>query len=194
MICYFVRHGKDDESVRGGWSQSSLTVEGFAQAEKLAQHIHGQNWEIRNVFSSDLPRAMQTAYPVAAQLHLPIIPMPDFREANNGDLSGMKNEMATQLYPGLFWNTLAWDQKYPGGESPQEFYERIYKAWDSFQRKVIERDENVLLITHGGVINVILSIVNGEVYSNKMQPRKIRNTEILALRFQNGVWEELKSE
>lgn len=160
MICYFVRHGKDDESVRGGWSQSSLTVEGFAQAEKLAQHIHGQNWEIRNVFSSDLPRAMQTAYPVAAKLHLPIIPMPDFREVNNGDLSGMENEMAAQLYPGLYWNTLEWDQKYPGGESPHEFYKRIYKAWDSFQKKVIERSENVLLVTHGGVINVILSIVN----------------------------------
>ena len=35
MICYLVRHGKDDDSVRGGWSDYSLTkvdrccMEGF---------------------------------------------------------------------------------------------------------------------------------------------------------------------
>lgn len=29
MICYLVRHGKDDDSVRGGWSKSPLSDEGI---------------------------------------------------------------------------------------------------------------------------------------------------------------------
>ena len=35
MICYLVRHGKDDDTVRGGWSQQPLTDEGKVQAAEL---------------------------------------------------------------------------------------------------------------------------------------------------------------
>ena len=96
----------------------------------------------------------------------------------------------SKLYPGLYWNTLGWEQRYPGGESPKEFYERISTAWDAFQKMVLEQNENVMLVTHAGVINVILSIVNGEKYSNKTALRKIRNTELIALEYQGKVWIE----
>lgn len=62
----------------------------------------------------------------------------------------------------MYWNTLAWEEKYPDGESPREFYERIRNAWDAFQNEIIERKENVMLVTHGGVMHVILFIVKGE--------------------------------
>lgn len=190
MICYLVRHGKDDGTVRGGWSQQPLTVEGKAQADKLASFVQRCDLGIKRIYSSDLLRAMQTAQPVADKLHLPIIPMPEFREVNNGDFAGMKNEMANKMYPGLYWNTLDWEQRYPSGESPREFYERISTAWDAFQKKALEQNENVLLVTHGGVINVILSIVNGEKYSNKTTMRKIPNAELIALEYQGKGWTE----
>lgn len=190
MICYLARHGKDDETLRGGWSQSPLTCEGKTQAEDLANFIQSTDLEIRHISSSDLLRAMQTAQSVAEKLYLPVIPMPEFREVNNGELAGMKNELAAKIYPGLFWNTLGWDQRYPGGESPKNFYERITKAWEAFQKEISERNENVMLVTHGGVINVILSIVNGQEYSNKTAMRKIRNAEMLALEYQSGEWKE----
>ena len=190
MICYLVRHGKDDGTVRGGWSQQPLTVEGKAQADKLASFVQRCDLGIKRIYSSDLLRAMQTAQPVADKLHLPIIPMPEFREVNNGDLAGMKNELANKMYPGLYWNTLGWAQRYPGGESPREFYERISTAWDAFQKMALEQNENVLLVTHGGVINVILSIVNGEEYSNKTTMRKIQNAELIALEYQGKGWIE----
>lgn len=190
MICYLVRHGKDDDTVRGGWSQQSLTDVGKAQADELANFVQKSDLEIKHIYSSDLQRAMQTAQSVADKLHLPIIPMQEFREVNNGDLAGMKNDLASKLYPGLYWNTLGWEQRYPGGESPKEFYERISTAWDAFQKMVLEQNENVMLVTHAGVINVILSIVNGEKYSNKTALRKIRNTELIALEYQGKVWIE----
>ena len=190
MICYLVRHGKDDGTVRGGWSQQPLTNEGKEQKDELASFVQGSDLAIKHIYSSDLLRAMQTAQSVADKLHLPIVPMPEFREVNNGDLAGIKNELANKMYPGLYWNTLDWEQRYPGGESPREFYERISTAWDAFQKMALNRNENVLLVTHGGVINVILSIVNGEKYSNETIMRKIRNVELIALEYQGKGWKE----
>ena len=190
MICYLVRHGKDDGTVRGGWSQQPLTNEGKAQADELASFVQGSDLAIKHIYSSDLLRAMQTAQSVSDKLHLPIVPMPEFREVNNGDLAGIKNELANKMYPGLYWNTLDWEQRYPGGESPKEFYERVSTAWNAFQKMVLEQNENVMLVTHGGVINVILSIVNGEKYSNETIMRKIRNVELIALEYQGKGWKE----
>lgn len=47
-----------------------------------------------------------------------------------------------------------------------------------------------MLVTHGGVMHVILSIVKGEIYSNQASPRKIRNAELIALKYQSGKWTE----
>ena len=55
---------------------------------------------------------------------------------------------------------------------------------------VLEQNENVMLVTHAGVINVILSIVNGEEYSNKTAMRKFQNAELLALEYQGKGWKE----
>lgn len=190
MICYLVRHGKDDDTLRGGWSQQPLTDEGEVQAAELADFVQKSGLGIQQIYSSDLLRAMQTAQIVADSLRLPIAPKPEFREANNGNLAGMKNELAAVQYPGLYWNTLAWEQQYPGGESPKEFYERIRCAWDVLQKDILERNENVMLVTRGGVMHVILSIVKGEIYSNQASPRKIRNAELIALKYQSGKWTE----
>lgn len=194
MICYLARHGKDDDTVRGGWSQHPLTDEGKAQAEELASLVQSKDLGIMHVYSSDLPRALQTAQPVAEKLHLPVIPMPEFREVNNGSLAGMKNDLANEMYPGMYWNTLDWEQPYPDGESPRDFYERISAAWETFQKEILERNENVLLVSHGGVIHIILSIVNHENYSNKAAQRKIRNAELLVLEHQGEEWKERKIE
>lgn len=188
MICCLVRHGKDDDTVRGGWSQQPLTDEGEVQAAELAVFVQKSGLGIQQVYSSDLLCAMQTAQIVADSLRLPIVPKPEFREVNNGNLAGIKNELAAEQYPGLYWNTLAWEQQYPGGESPKEFYERIRCAWDVLQKDILERNENVMLVTHGGVMHVILSIVKGEIYSNQASPRKIRNAELIALKYQSGKW------
>lgn len=180
---YLVRHGADDETIRGGWSEHPLTDEGFAQAERLAEYAEW-NLNVNQLYSSDLRRAMQTAEPVAQRLGLPIIPAPEFRETNNGELAGMKHELACQRYPGLYWNTLDWEQSYPGGESPKNFYERVKAGWEELQKQ----EGDTMLVTHGGVINVILSIISGLPYSNKRHRWKIKNAQIITLTYRNGVW------
>ncbi|MBQ9120989.1 MAG: histidine phosphatase family protein [Clostridia bacterium] len=195
MVCYLVRHGKDDGSVRGGWSSSPLTEEGVQQVNTLVEYLDKVqiSFEIKHVYSSDLERAKQTASPIAKRLHLPITLLSEFREANNGVLAGMDNERAKLLYPGLFWNTLEWEEKYPGGESPKDFYERICNAWGYYANEWARQNENILLVTHSGVMNIILSLIHGEEYSNRSKARKIPHTTLVPLTFEHGHWIEISN-
>ena len=194
MICMLARHGKDDESVRGGWSQHSLSEEGMRQARELAGRLLTQknSYSLSRIYSSDLVRAAQTAQIVGDRLGLAVTLLPDFREVNNGLLAGMKNDLAEDRFPGLYWNQLAWEQTYPEGESPKAFYERIADAWERFSCELVSGKENVFLVTHGGVIQVILSLINNVPYTNKAPVRKIPYAGSVALIFEDGKWMELK--
>ncbi len=169
MICYLIRHGKDDDSVRGGWSGTPLTDTGTEQINQLADFISDRQKKLNivRIFSSDLLRARQSAEIIAVRNGLDVTYLPSFREVNNGELAGMKNSDALKKYPNLFWKKLEWEEKYPNGESPRDFYERIEKAWGQFRLAVKKSNGNVALVTHAGVIEVILSLVNGVEFTNK---------------------------
>lgn len=188
MVCYLVRHGQDDETVRGGWSNHPLSETGIQQAEQLAEKMN--ELAVGKIYSSDLCRAMQTAQILADWLHFPVVPLPQFREVNNGDLAGMNNNLALERYPGLFWNQLGWEENYPNGESPKQFYERIRTAWEAFSQRMLSENENVVLVTHSGVIHVILSLLNGSPYTNKEKQRKIPYASMVSLAYENGAWKE----
>ena len=194
MFIYLVRHGKDDDTVRGGWSQCALTTEGMHQVAALTDYIgvNANLLKIRHIYSSDLPRAFQTAQPISDKLGLEIVYTPQFREVNNGVLAGMKNDVALLKYPNLFWNQLDWDQCYPEGESPKEFYERIHNAWLEFSKRIALSNENVVLVTHGGVINVIRAIIEDRKYNNREKHKSVNYTEFIKLSYENDKWHEVQ--
>lgn len=184
MTCYLVRHGKDDDSVRGGWSSAPLTNDGIMQVKQLAQNFLSKDrLNVGRIYSSDLRRAMQTASILSEALSIPVTKKPEFREVNNGILAGMDNRIAAECYPGLYWSTLEWDQPYPSGESPCQFYNRISNAWRKLKIEFQDTNHDFILVTHGGVINIILCIENGIPFSNKKTPFPIRNAEMIAVRF-----------
>lgn len=180
MKIIFVRHGKDDDRYRGGWSKADLTPEGTEQAKLLAEYLKENNREyrIRQIISSDLTRAMSTAQFISAELDLPIQKEIQLREMNNGDLAGMLNDEALRRYPGLFFSSLKMNEPYPNGESPNDFFIRIKKWFDEFTAEYKNTDKNVLAVTHGGVINIIYHLVNGKEWSNKCQTFKTSNCSI----------------
>ena len=182
MTVYLVRHGRDDDTVRGGWSDASLSAVGISQAEALAARLKSDEaFHAGVIYTSDLPRAKETAQILGEALSLPVIDRPAFRETNNGVLAGMKNEIADEKYPNLYWNSLGWNQTYPEGESPHSFYKRIMGAWKAFRREVENKSHDVILVTHGGVINVILHIERGMWYSNKRRGFYTPNAGIVAV-------------
>lgn len=180
MKFIFIRHGKDDDRYRGGWSNLDLIDEGYEEASRLFSYLlkEKNNLNIKKIVASDLKRAVSTANIINDKLNLPIELDSDLREMNNGDLTGMLNEEALVKYPGLFFNTLDMNEKYPNGESPIEFYNRI-KDW--FYKTIeLYKDESgsIIFITHGGVINIIYYLVNNLNWSNKEKSFKINTCSI----------------
>lgn len=191
MNILFVRHGKDSDQHRGGWSQLDLLPEGKREAEALADHLvrHKEDYHFTKMITSDLKRAETTATILAETLQLPLEKESTLRETNNGDLAGMLNSEADQKFPHLYFRSLAMDEHYPNGESPREFYQRI-KTW--FQRFLQENnnsDETQIVVTHGGVINIIYHLVNQIEWTNKSNLFHVKHCSISLLNTKTLVFE-----
>lgn len=193
MIIYLVRHSKDDDNYRGGWSNLGLVEEGVNQSRILAEYLYKnkENYNIDTLISSDLRRAVETINEISLKLNIPVKFLSEWRENNNGILAGMLNREALQKYPGLFFNTLQMDERYPSGESPIEFYNRIKNAYQTLCDEMIngEIGPNVMLVTHGGVINIIYYIINGLKWSNKCATLcEMSSTGIHTVEYISGSW------
>ena len=126
MAIYFVRHGKEEEGFRGGWSQKSLDDEGKRQAQILSEYLYEnkERFNITRIISSNLNRAEETAFYIANKFEMKAELNQEWREHNNGIMAGISNEEAEIKFPGLYFNTLGMDERYPMGESPREFSNR----------------------------------------------------------------------
>ena len=183
MKIFFVRHGKDDENFRGGWSGLGLVPEGVEQTKMLARYLVEKKEEYRiiRIVSSDLPRAKETAEILAKELEQPMTTDERLREADNGKLAGMPNEEALVKYPGLFWSTLKLEECYPGGESPNMFFTRIKSWFEAFLNVCKDAEGNVLVVTHGGVINIVYHLVRNMEWSNTKKSVPVGNCSVHVL-------------
>lgn len=192
MAIYLVRHGRDDEGYRGGWSQRGLNTEGYKQSEKLGRYLkeNRSTYNIHCIISSDLPRALDTAGELANELGIPAEPSSDWREMNNGIIAGMPNEIVDERYPGLYFSGLRMDERYPGGESPLEFYARIKEAFTRLCAEQATRnpDENMIVVTHGGVINIIYHLLKGVEWTNRSSKSPASYTSLHKIELLAGGW------
>ena len=180
MTIYLVRHGKDDDMFRGGWSNHGLLPIGVEQAYALAKEITIADMYVDRIYSSDLQRAAETAEILSNCLGCPIEYIPELREVDNGVLAGMENNLADVCYPGLYWSTLDYDECYPNGESPEMFYNRIKTAWLELKsRRLKQATKDALLVTHGGVIEAILCVENDVRFFNKTRRFSAPNAKLI---------------
>lgn len=118
-----------------------LSERGLAQAAALARRLAGE--PIAALWSSDLPRAWQTAVAIASGRAIRAEPL--LQERNFGDWRG-------QPYDSLAFDPLAALEAPPGGESAQAFDERIAQAWAQAEAAAAELPGALALVTHGLVI------------------------------------------
>ncbi|BBD22379.1 histidine phosphatase superfamily (branch 1) [Streptococcus constellatus subsp. constellatus SK53] len=156
-------------------------------ANYLAQHK--ENYHFTKVITSDLKRAETTAMILAEKLQLPLEKVRDLRETNNGDLAGMLNSEADQKFPHLYFRSLAMDEHYPNGESPIEFYQRIKTWFELFLKENHNSDETQIVVTHGGVINIIYHLVNKREWTNKSRLFLVKHCSISLLNTETLVFE-----
>lgn len=161
---HIVRHGQDEKNKLGGWSENHLIDEGINQVNKLKDEID-DNYDL--FISSDLTRCVETSNIINEKLNMDIIYDSNYREVNNGDLKNLTLEEFNNKYPGLYFSSLDMDEKYPNGESPNDFYNRVSKAFIDLLENNIGK--KILLVTHGGVITVLLCLIKGYKYSNYLK-------------------------
>lgn len=184
MNIYFVRHGKDDENYRGGWSQIPLIEEGVMQVNALGEMLKAANLNCVQIISSDLLRAKQSANILGHQLGVKVTFDSALREINNGALANLTNMECEQKYPGLYFNSLRMDEAYPLGESPQIFYKRISDWFDDVLKN--EKPESQIIVTHGGVIRIIYHLVNQEKWTNQTTKYPVANASVHHLSLVDG--------
>ena len=191
MNILFVRHGKDSDQHRGGWSQLDLLPEGKREAEALADYLaqHKEDYHFTKIITSDLKRAETTATILVEALQLPLEKESSLRETNNGDLAGMLNSEADHKFPRLYFRSLAMDEHYPNGESPREFYQRIKTWFQRFLQENDDSDETQIVVTHGGVINIIYHLVNQIEWTNKSNLFHVKHCSISLLNTKTLVFE-----
>lgn len=160
-MIYLVRHGLDDESYIGGWSDIDLIDEGVKQIENSREFIIN-NLKIKRIITSDIKRAMSTAQIINKQLELPLEIDRNLRELDKGYYTGVKKDSLTKEEKEFIKNITIYDI-YPNGESMKGFYERIVKIIPT-----LINYENSLVVTHRGVINMIYYYLNNiDVDMNK---------------------------
>ena len=163
---HLVRHGQDEQDKMGGWSDNHLTTLGIKQIQDLIPQID-DHYDL--FVASDLVRTKETAEILNCKLNMNINYDPGFRETNNGCYKNMSKAEFNEHHYKRF-TELEENESFGGGDTPNTFYNRVK---DSFIT-LLENNKNkkILLVTHGGVISVILCLVKGVEYSNhvKMHP------------------------
>ena len=181
-----IRHGQSTwnrERRIQGQLDPPLSEEGRAQARRLGRRLAGRPFA--GFYSSDLKRAFETAEAIAAATGSQPQPDESLREIYLGDWEGLRTDEISEKYPEAWASWVKepdWDIV-PGGERAADFEVRVAAAIDGiFQR---HEHGDVLVVTHGGVIQIALQRIVGN-RSQGIFPFKIQNTSMSVLEKRNG--------
>jgi broad specificity phosphatase PhoE len=150
-----------------GWTDTDLSARGESQIELLADHFNRAHGHIDALYSSPLIRARRTAEAIGALTgHTPIL-LDDLREMYFGELDGRPFEELKEAYAHLLEadeNSAIEDFVWPSGESRTGFTSRVLRVTNAIARRHPGRAVGV--VTHGGVIATLLTILHGESPAN----------------------------
>ena len=158
-----VRHGETAWNVDTriqGHIDIPLNDTGRWQARQLARAL--ANEPIAAIYASDLQRAHATAQEVADATGAPLVADPGLRERSFGELQG---RTFVQIEADLPEQALRWRKRDPdfapeGGESLTALRERI--AATTHRRAAQHMGGLVLLVAHGGVLDVLYRLATGQ--------------------------------
>ncbi|HPG81218.1 MAG TPA: histidine phosphatase family protein, partial [Piscinibacter sp.] len=124
MRLLLVRHGETPLNAARVMQppDTPLSPRGLLQARAVAERLRAE--ALSALWSSDLPRAWQTADAIARACGLAALPQPLLHERNFGDLRG-------RAYDSLGFDPLAMQEAPTGGESVPDFEARIDRAFDA---------------------------------------------------------------
>ena len=196
-----VRHGQTEWNVQGryqGQMDSPLTELGRQEARALGERLRKSGDRIDSIWSSDLPRARNTAQEVAVALRKAHGGQPGLaytvnedarlRERSFGILEGLTREECRKKHPNEM-RKFSSDGNYAisgGGESRATLVARTEAALIHIAEQ--NRGKTCVVVTHGAVVSTFLRFLLGIPFdvSPKNAPKgdlQIRNTCICELKY-----------
>ena len=165
-----VRHAETEDNANlrlSGWTDTDLSPRGESQVEVLADHFNREHGQVDELYASPLIRARRTAEAIGALTgHTPIF-LDDLREMYFGELDGRPFEELREAYAHLLQadeNSELEDFVWPNGESRSGFTQRVLRVVQYIAQRHPGRPVGV--VTHGGVIATLMTILHGESAAN----------------------------
>ena len=195
MRIFMARHGETDLNVERriqGSTDIPLNENGIRQAHSLAGYLErqvvGKGGTITHIFTSPLERAKETAEIVGARLRVPVEAVSGLEEMNFGICEGKSWLEAKAMYPQELseWEENKRERRILGGESYQDVLDRFFSAYKIMKRRLSlaeldgEKDNNILIITHGAVIMLLLSLRDGYSFSDSFLRVRVENARAYA--------------
>lgn len=208
VTIYLTRHGKtlfNTMERTQGWADTPLTNEGVEVAEKLGEGLKGKDVKFVAAYTSDLTRAKETAGYIlesSGQSEIYVNESKDLREACYGKFEGgINDEMLQEFSKHLGYDSYDDFAKAVGNKS-WELSADAVKELDTYdmaedaitiktrmqdQLKKIATDVeekgggNVLVVSHGMAINIMLSDMTPE-YTGK----PLKNASITKIIYEDG--------
>jgi len=168
MRLTLVRHCEVEEKYKNkynGHNNISLSLDGQKQAKELCKKL--DDLEFDSIFCSDLKRAKETIKHYSLEKN--IIYTDKLREKSWGKHEGLSFDEIINLKEIQYIDFLQWIEALDG----EDYKSYIYRIKEFFFTFLVSlKKENILIITHAGVIRVFLSILHNksleEVFSKKM--------------------------
>jgi broad specificity phosphatase PhoE len=187
---FIVRHGETDYNLTGRW-QGNLDIPLNKAGREQAKHVAKifADLSIGAIYSSDLSRAYETAYPIAQQISLSIQKDKRLQEIRLGIFQGLNRAEIAKTYP-LEHNYWQNDDNYApagGGESRIQMQARMYEFWSELITN--ETAENVVVVSHGGSIRWLLVRIFG---LDAVMGKHFENTSVTTLEKTEQGWTLVK--
>ena len=153
-----VRHGESvatvERRVAGRKTCAGLSALGFDQAARLRDRFaSGSEPAVDALWSSPLPRALQTAEPLAEALGLDIALDEDLEEHRPGEADGMRFDDIIARWGPPPTDGVVYEPYLPGGESLGAFHYRVGVTLHHLVQANL--GASVLIACHGGVIDAV---------------------------------------
>ncbi len=167
---FLIRHGQSGGNVDGtfgGHSDTPLSELGARQAEVTAKYLLSER--IDALFSSDLPRAVQTAEPLAELTGLELNKTFAFRERNVGVLEGLTFGESKEKYPNDYYALVNRDINHviTEGESYRQLLRRGTGALSEILRTF--SGKNIAVYSHTGAICYLTLFLIGAINRSTKQ-------------------------
>jgi 2,3-bisphosphoglycerate-dependent phosphoglycerate mutase len=158
---WLARHGESTwnvlQLVQGHAPGPTLTPKGREQAARLAEQFRDRL--IREIYTSDLGRARETAAVIGRALGVPCHEDVALRERCFGTLEGHALSSLDPTSTGIAADRVVDGHARPlGGESLGDLYERVGQF---VEQHLIGLQDSVLVVSHGGAIRALRAYCSG---------------------------------